>query len=115
MLPSRIYSNSFVIAYGPCEREFGVFFGLSRFFANPVVRNRIKRVFRNLVKEKLAKFVKERKDFSICLISKKGVKAENNKTAVLELINELNELVEKLAKKMWPYLCGYSISVNKSL
>lgn len=99
-LPSRIYSNSFVIAYGPCERDFGIFFGLSRFFANPVVRNRIKRVFRNVVKEKLAKFFKERKDFSICLISKKGVKAEDKKTAVSELINELHELVEKLAKKM---------------
>jgi len=99
-LPSRIYSNSFVIAYGPCEREFGVFFGLSRFFANPVVRNRIKRVFRDIVKKKLASVFKERKDFSICLISKKGVKAENKKTAVSELINELHELVEKLVKKM---------------
>jgi len=100
LLPSRIYSNSFVIAYGPCEKEFGVFFGLSRFFANPVVRNRIKRVFRNVVKEKLAKVFDEGKDFSICLISKKGVKAEDKKTAVLELINELHELVEKLVKKV---------------
>ena len=100
LLPSRIYSNSFVIAYGPCERDFGVFFGLSRFFANPVVRNRIKRVFRSLIKEKLAMIFDERKDFSICLISKKGVKAEAKKTAVLELINELHELVEKLVKKV---------------
>ena len=99
LLSNRIYSSNFVIAYGPCEKEFGIFFGLSRFFANPVVRNRIKRVFRNVVKEKLAKFFDERKDFSICLISKKGAKAENKKTAVLELINELHELVEKLVKK----------------
>jgi RNase P protein component len=100
LLSSRIYSNNFVIAYGPCERAFGIFFGLSRFFATAVTRNRFKRVFRNTVKEKLSRVFDERKDFSICLISKKGIKVEDKKTAVLELINEIRELVEKLAKKV---------------
>ena len=100
LLPGRIYSSNFVVAYGPCEKQFGIFFGLSSFFAPAVIRNRIKRVFRNIVKEKLAVFSDKKKDFSICLISKKGIKVKDQKTAVLELIYELHELVEKLAKKM---------------
>jgi len=99
-LPNRVHSKSFVVAYGPSERGFGVFFGLSARFAGPVVRNRIKRVFRDIVKKKLAKFFDERKDLSMCLISKKGVKFEGQKAAVLELIYEIHELIEKLAKKL---------------
>ena len=100
LLPGRIYSSNFVVAYGPCEKKFGIFFGLNRAFAPPVIRNRIKRVFRNIVKEKLAVFSDEKNDLSICLISKKGIKVKDQKTAVLELIYELHELVEKLAKRM---------------
>ncbi len=100
LLPGRIYSSNFVVAYGPCEKNFGIFFGLNRAFASPVIRNRIKRVFRSIVKEKLTAFSEEQKDLSICLISKKGIKVGDQKTAVLELIYELHELVEKLTKKI---------------
>ena len=100
LLPSRIHSSNFVIAYGCCKEGYGIFFGLSRHFANPVIRNRIKRVFRNIVKEKLVKSFDEEKDFSICLISKKGVKIDDQKKEVVELIDEIKGLVEKLAKRV---------------
>ncbi|MEI6092970.1 MAG: ribonuclease P protein component [bacterium] len=97
-LSNRIYSKHFVLAYGYTEYSFGIFFGLSAKSANTVRRNRIKRVFRSLVRGSLGSLVgKQDKDLSICLISKKGIKIGSN---VEELRGELEYLVETIIQKI---------------
>lgn len=98
MLSCRIHSASFVLAYGYNTLGYGVFFGLSGLFANAVVRNRIKRVFRGLVEKELSKDC--RKNLCLCLISKKGVKAGCDKDAVLKLVEEVKEIVKRLGEKL---------------
>ncbi len=99
LLPNRVHSKSFIAAYGFIVQKFGVFFGLSAKSANTVKRNRIKRIFRGLVKEKLAAHIdtKGEGDLSVCLISKKGIKIGNN---IAELRGELENLVETIANKI---------------
>ena len=100
LLPNRAHSKSFIAAYGFVIQKFGIFFGLSAKSANAVKRNRIKRIFRSLVKEKLAAphiDTKGKGDLSVCLISKKGIKIGNN---IAELRGELENLVETITNKI---------------
>ncbi|MCX6112186.1 MAG: ribonuclease P protein component [Proteobacteria bacterium] len=92
LLSNRVYSKHFVAAYGFINKALGIFFGLSAKSACTVRRNKIKRIFRSLVKEKLAN-----KDLSICLISKKGTKIDND---IAELREELEDLVEIITDKI---------------
>lgn len=98
LLSNRIYSKHFVLVYGSVVPGFGVFFGLSSKSANAVKRNRIKRVFRSLIKERFGVTSgKESKGVSICLISKKGIKINLNSK---ELRGELEYLVETIIQKI---------------
>jgi ribonuclease P protein component len=99
LLPNRVYSKSFIVVYGFIKKGFGIFFGLSAKSANTVKRNRIKRIFRSLVKERLVPCVdvKMIDGFSICLIAKKGIKFGND---IEGLRGELENLVETVADKI---------------
>jgi len=99
LLPNRAHSKSFIAAYGFIVQKFGIFFGLSAKSANTVKRNKIKRIFRSLVKEKLAPHIdtKGKGALSVCLISKKGIKIGNN---IAELRGELENLVETITNKI---------------
>lgn len=98
LLSNRTYSKHFVLVYGSVEPGFGVFFGLSSKSANAVKRNRIKRFFRSLIRERLGYTNgEESKRVSICLISKKGIKINIDSK---ELRGELEYLVEILIQKI---------------
>jgi len=98
-LPNRLYSKNFIVTYGFIEQRFGVFFGLSAKSANNVKRNRVKRVFRDLIKKQLRPFIDDKRndEFSICLISKKGIKFGND---IAEIREELEDLVERVVNKI---------------
>jgi ribonuclease P protein component len=99
LLTNRVYSNNFVLVYDFIDKNYGVFFGISSKSANPIKRNRIKRVFRNLIKENLNKvdLKKNELSLSICLISKKGIKLTSKMDDIKE---ELQGLVQKLNKRI---------------
>ena len=99
LLPNRVYSKNFIVVYGFIKKSFGIFFGLSAKSANTVKRNRVKRVFRSLVKEKLVPCVDVEmvNSFSVCLISKKGIKFGDD---IDGLRGELEDLVETVADKI---------------
>ena len=102
MLPSRISSKNFVVVYGFIERNLGVFFGISGKTANAVVRNKIKRFFRDSARKELGLLIKEGvngKKLSICLISKKSLNIKKNEAVFSDLKNEIQKLVENIAEK----------------
>lgn len=96
-LLERVVSKRFVIAWAFNEKSYGVFFAISAKSASPVLRNRIKRIFRELVLHKIDPVLdKERKEkLSLCLISKKGVRFSNFDQ---EMRDELERIVDGLAK-----------------
>ncbi|MBN1114533.1 MAG: ribonuclease P protein component [Oligoflexia bacterium] len=100
-IPFRIYSKNFILAYGATEKDYGIFFGLSRKASRAVKRNRIKRVFKELVKDKIELYrgPNEGSYFSMCLISKKGVKFSKGYLDT-ELKDELKGIIDKLAGKI---------------
>jgi ribonuclease P protein component len=99
LLANRVYSDSFVLAYDFIDRDYGVFFGISSKSANPIKRNSIKRIFRNLIKENLNRVDLKKNDLSlsICLISKKGIKLTSSMSSIKE---ELQGLVQKINKRI---------------
>lgn len=103
LLPSRISSKNFVVVYGFIEQDFGVFFGISGKTANAVIRNRIKRFFRDMVIKELRGPVKNGvngKRLSICLISKKSLSVSKNEAVFSDLKNEIQKLVKEIAEKI---------------
>jgi ribonuclease P protein component len=98
LLPYKVYSRHFVIKYGESNNNYGIFFGLSRKFCKAVKRNKVKRIFRELVKEKLSVVNNEENNFSICLISKKYSKLEKDIKIISELKKEMEDLLDKIIK-----------------
>ncbi len=98
-LSERVTSRSFVAALGFIDDDYGVFFALSAKSAPPVLRNKIKRVFKNMIKTKVLPLVEEnkKKAFSLCLISKKGVKFSGFDET---LRDELEKIVSKIVEKL---------------
>jgi len=98
-LCERTVSQNFVATWGFIDEGYGVFFALSGKGAIAVVRNKIKRVFRDMVRREILPLLKksEEKDFSLCLISKKGIKfSEFN----VSLRDELEKIVSKIVRKI---------------
>lgn len=103
LLPHRGYSKNFVIAYGFIEQDFRVFFGISGKAAGSVIRNRIKRFFRDMVRKELGALISEGvngRKLSICLISKKGTVIPNNEAAISDLKNEIHKLVTNIVERI---------------
>lgn len=75
-LHERVVSSRFVAAWSFDDNGFGLFFALSSKSANTVLRNRVKRVFREIFRKNILSLLddEQKKNLSICLISKKGVR-----------------------------------------
>jgi len=75
-LHERVVSGRFVAAWAFHDESYGLFFALSSKSANTVLRNRIKRVFREITRKNIFSFLDkgQKEKMSLCLISKKGVK-----------------------------------------
>jgi ribonuclease P protein component len=101
LLSKKVYTKNFVAVFDFLnENNFGLFFALSRKTAKAVKRNKIKRLFRNLFLKDIKPLLgQDIENFSLCLISKKGVKIEKE---YLEsgLKNELKEITNKIINKI---------------
>ena len=101
-LKSKVYTKSFIILFDITNSDYEIFFGLNKKFSKAVKRNKVKKYFRNLVREEVKRLntvLGEGKKVSICLISKKGLKYEDIKETfrdelekgfcgVLKILNE---------------------------
>jgi hypothetical protein len=98
-LRERVATRCFVATWGFLDEGYGIFFAISAKSAPPVLRNRIKRVFRDMAVKNVIPLLKEtEKDrFSLCLISKKGVKFSGFDTCLRE---ELEKITFDLVKKL---------------
>ncbi|MFH1222949.1 MAG: ribonuclease P protein component [Pseudomonadota bacterium] len=94
LLKHRAHSKNFVVAYDLNDAGLNIFFGISGKTACAVVRNRVKRIFRDITRKELSG-----RRLSICLISKKTLTVPNDEAVIAELKKEVYELVKEVAKK----------------
>ena len=91
-LDKIIFAEHFVLKH-TLNEQWGVFFALGRRNAKAVIRNKIKRIFREQMRKELdSDLIKKT---SICLISKKKSKF---KTIDSELADEINNLATKVGR-----------------
>jgi len=108
-LKQKVYTQNYVLFFetnlnlNGNKKSFGTFFGLSAKFSNKaVIRNKIKRIFRELIRNSLIKRMPKELDlnkFSICLVSKKGKKFNGDISLLRqELIDGLDAVYTKINK-----------------
>ena len=92
-LHNKAVSKRFVVLWGFIDDKYGVFFALSAKLAGTVLRNRIKRVFREIIRRDIG----AQDHLNICLVAKKNTRLERFTTDVRD---ELEELVSKIVKSV---------------
>jgi hypothetical protein len=98
-LCERVATRCFVATWGFLDRGYGIFFAISAKSAPPVLRNRIKRVFRDMAVKNIIPLLGEvdKERFSLCLISKKGVKFSGFDPCLRE---ELEKITFNIVRKI---------------
>ena len=102
-----ITSENFVLKYGFTEKRYNIFFGLNRKTASAVKRNKVKRIFRDNLKNEVENIdYLFSKGMSVCLISKKKLKIKSMKyineilkKEFIEIINNFNKYSRSVIKK----------------
>jgi len=94
----KIYLKQFIILYS-LNYNYGVFFGINRKFCKAVKRNKIKRIFREYFRLNIKPIldINDRKEYSVCLVSKKTCRLESIEDIKQDIKKGLDKLAEKLS------------------